>query len=61
ESRLQHEQRLREEGFPDYRIYPSGPRDLYTGIVFLEPMDPQNRLVLGYDMFSEPTRQAAMV
>ncbi|OZC36132.1 hypothetical protein B9Q17_18030 [Marinobacter vinifirmus] len=61
ESLREHEQRLKEEGLPDYRIYPSGPRDLYTGIVFLEPMDPQNRLVLGYDMFSEPTRQAAMV
>jgi signal transduction histidine kinase len=30
-------------------------------IVFLEPLDPRNRIALGYNMFSEPVRREAMV
>src|SRR5690554_129445 len=61
DSLAQHQQRLIQEGFSDYRIYPAGPRDTYTAVVFLEPMNAQNRSVIGYDMFSEPTRRAAMI
>lgn len=55
-----HQIRIRAEGFPDYRIKPDGKRDLYTSIIYLEPFDWRNRRAFGYDMFSEPTRRAAM-
>ena len=55
-----HEQHIRAEGFPDYRVSPPGPRDEYSAIVFLEPFDWRNQRAFGYDMFSEPIRHKAM-
>lgn len=55
-----HEQHIRAEGFPDYRVSPPGPRDEYSAIVFLEPFDWRNQRAFGYDMFSEPIRHEAM-
>jgi CHASE1-domain containing sensor protein/two-component sensor histidine kinase len=50
----------RREGRPDYRFSPEGDREFYTAILYLEPDDWRNRGALGYDMFSEPRRRAAM-
>jgi diguanylate cyclase (GGDEF)-like protein/PAS domain S-box-containing protein len=55
-----HEQRIRKEGFPDYRVSPPGHRAEYTAIVFLEPFDWRNQRAFGYDMYSEPIRREAM-
>jgi CHASE1-domain containing sensor protein len=55
-----HIRQVRAEGFPDYRIWPEGDREVYTSIVYLEPFDWRNRRAFGYDMFQEPTRRAAM-
>jgi len=55
-----HEQQIRSKGFPDYRIWPEGKRDTYTGIIFLEPFDWRNQRAFGYDMFAEATRHEAM-
>ncbi|WP_295383916.1 CHASE domain-containing protein [uncultured Thiodictyon sp.] len=55
-----HLARIRAAGFPDYRIYPSGSRPLYTAIIYLEPFADRNLRAFGYDMFSEPVRRAAM-
>jgi len=55
-----HERRVRAEGFPDYRLHPNGPRDVYSAIVYLEPFDWRNRRAFGYDMYAEPVRRAAM-
>jgi len=57
----QHEAAVREEGFPHYRIRPEGERDPYTSILYLEPFKGDNLRAFGFDMFSEPVRQAAMV
>ncbi|MFM7512739.1 MAG: CHASE domain-containing protein, partial [Cyanobium sp.] len=54
------EQRIRAEGFPDFRVRPLGPRPYYSAIEFLEPFDWRNRRAFGFDMFSEPTRRVAM-
>jgi signal transduction histidine kinase len=51
--------RIRHED-DEVRVWPSGPRDEYHAIVFLEPMDERNRAAIGYDMYTEPTRRAAM-
>lgn len=48
------------EGRPDFTFHPKGERDMYTAIVYLEPDDWRNRRAVGYDMFSEPRRRAAM-
>jgi two-component sensor histidine kinase len=51
---------VRAEGFPDFDIHPAGEREVYTTILYLEPFDWRNRRALGYDMYSEPVRHAAM-
>jgi signal transduction histidine kinase len=51
--------RIRDED-DEVRVWPSGPREEYHAIVFLEPMDERNQAAIGYDMYTEPTRRAAM-
>ncbi|MGE5496628.1 MAG: CHASE domain-containing protein, partial [Syntrophothermus sp.] len=55
-----HEKQIRSEGFPQYAVKPSGKRDVYTSIIFLEPFSGRNLRAFGYDMYSEPVRKAAM-
>ena len=55
-----HQQAIRAEGFPDYRVWPEGERPVYSSIIFLEPFNARNLRAFGYDMFSEPVRRAAM-
>jgi PAS domain S-box-containing protein len=45
---------------PDFNVWPEAPRNEYHTILYLEPQDRRNRAALGYDMFSEPVRRAAM-
>jgi CHASE1-domain containing sensor protein len=54
------ESSIRKAGFPDFRIWPEGPRDAYYPILYLEPLDRRNRAALGYDMYSDPVRREAM-
>lgn len=56
----EHIRTIRKSGFPDYDIYPSGDREIYTTIIYLEPFSDRNLLAFGYDMFSEPVRRKAM-
>ena len=51
---------VRQEGFADFTIRPEGVREAYTSVIYLEPFDARNRRAFGYDMYSEPTRRAAM-
>jgi diguanylate cyclase (GGDEF)-like protein/PAS domain S-box-containing protein len=55
-----HERSVRKEGFPAYAIRPEGQREVYTSIIYLEPFSQRNLRAFGYDMFSEPVRNAAM-
>ena len=41
-------------------LWPAGTRAEYHAVRYLEPLDAQNRRVLGFDMHSEPSRAAAM-
>jgi signal transduction histidine kinase len=54
------EARQRRAGNPSFRIWPEGPRDEYTAVLFLEPLDRRNQAALGYDMATDPVRRAAM-
>lgn len=51
---------VRDEGFPEYSVWPDGQREVYTSIVYLEPFDWRNQRAFGYDMFQEPVRRLAM-
>ena len=53
-------QKIRDEGFPDFRVWPEGDRDLYSSIIFLEPFSGRNLRAFGYDMLTEPVRRAAL-
>ncbi|MBA4157858.1 MAG: CHASE domain-containing protein, partial [Gemmatimonadetes bacterium] len=54
------EAELRATTHPGFAILPDTPRAEYHAIVYLEPLDRRNQVAIGYDMFSEPTRRAAM-
>ncbi|TFV98634.1 diguanylate cyclase [Oxalobacteraceae bacterium OM1] len=55
-----HVRAVRAEGFPDYTVFPPGPRPVYTSVVYLEPFTGSNLRAFGFDMYSEPIRRAAM-
>lgn len=55
-----HLNTIRAEGFSEYTISPTGNRPFYTSIIWLEPFNEMNRRAFGYDMYTEPIRQAAM-
>ncbi|CAN5425083.1 hypothetical protein BH23BAC1_BH23BAC1_35390 [soil metagenome] len=44
----------------DLKIYPAGERSVYTPILFLDPENNPNHVAIGFDMFSDPSRQKAM-
>lgn len=60
QKRALFEERLRREGRPSFRIWPEGSRPEYHAIIYLEPVDRRNRVALGFDMYTEPMRRAAM-
>ncbi|MBU0560140.1 MAG: CHASE domain-containing protein, partial [Bacteroidetes bacterium] len=55
-----HTAAFRKEGFPEYKLWPEGEREIYTSIIYLEPFKDRNLRAFGYDMFSEPVRRKAM-
>ena len=55
-----HVKRMRAEGFADYELRPPGERGEYFPVAFNEPFVGRNARLIGYDMFAEPTRRAAM-
>ena len=57
------EARLGLSRIDEKRVYPSledRPRDVLTPILYLQPDTLRNRRALGFDMYSESTRRAAM-
>jgi PAS domain S-box-containing protein len=51
---------LKQQGITNFKIRPDFARNEYHAIVYLEPLDRRNKAAIGYDMFSEPVRRAAM-
>lgn len=50
----------RESGNGLLEVYPRGAREIFGPILYLEPKVAVNVQAVGYDMFSQPTRRAAM-
>ncbi len=60
ESLADFEQRIRNEGFPDFRVQPEGNREIYTSVLFIEPFSGRNLNAFGFDGYTEPVRNNAM-
>lgn len=60
DGKTRFEQGVREEGFPDFAIWPRGNRKQYAPVYYIEPFAGANLRAFGYDMYSEPLRRAAM-
>ena len=56
----QHIKKIRQEGFPNYKIWPEGEGKIYTPVIYLEPFAGRNLNVPGYNGFSDSTRRKAM-
>jgi len=54
------EAQIRKQNYPNYTVFPSGVRDTYTPVTFLEPFDDKNSNALGYDTYSNPIRREAL-
>ena len=51
---------MRRGGNATFRIWPEGERAEYYTIIYLEPVNRRNQVAIGYDMFTDPIRRAAM-
>jgi diguanylate cyclase (GGDEF)-like protein/PAS domain S-box-containing protein/hemerythrin-like metal-binding protein len=44
---------MRQEGVDEYTIHPEGKRDFYAPVIYVEPHDARNRIIFGYDTYSD--------
>lgn len=51
---------VRAQGVPDFTVNPPGDRPSYTLVTYIEPLNNDNRQLLGYDISSNQTRQKAL-
>ncbi|MEW6496225.1 MAG: CHASE domain-containing protein, partial [Cyanobacteriota bacterium] len=51
---------MQRQGIKNFSIQPEFNRDEYHSIIYLEPLDQRNQAAMGFDMFTEPVRRAAM-
>jgi PAS domain S-box-containing protein len=51
---------LRESGEGMLNVWPHGVRETYGPALYLEPLTPENARAIGFDLYSEPARRAAM-
>jgi signal transduction histidine kinase/ActR/RegA family two-component response regulator len=52
--------KVRSTDWPSFRVWPPATRTVYQPVLFLEPLDRRNRAAIGFDMYSEAKRRAAM-
>ncbi len=51
---------LRDSGEGLFSVWPHGIRERYGAVLYLEPRTPENLAAIGYDMYADPVRRAAM-
>src|SRR4051812_19708741 len=51
--------RMRQSVREDFHVWPDGPRNEYSAIVYLFPAGNRNEKAIGYDMFADPVRRLA--
>ncbi|MHB1148362.1 MAG: CHASE domain-containing protein [Lutibacter sp.] len=55
-----HIQRFKEEFSTDYTVFPSGIEEVYTPIVYIEPLQDRNIKALGFNISSNPLMRKAI-
>src|SRR5262245_10224928 len=53
-------EKMRREFYPDFKLWPEHGGDDYHSVIYLEPLNRNNRGTIGYDMFTDPVCRAAM-
>ncbi|MDP1932989.1 MAG: EAL domain-containing protein [Gammaproteobacteria bacterium] len=56
----QHLSDMRASVSPNYQIFPTGERDSYAPIVFIEPLDEDNFTAFGFDVLTVPSAVEAL-
>ncbi|MBW4562367.1 MAG: CHASE domain-containing protein [Mojavia pulchra JT2-VF2] len=51
---------MKRQGVENFSIRPNFPRSEYHSIIYLEPLDQRNQAAIGFDMFTDTVRRAAM-
>lgn len=51
---------MQRQGVKNFTLQPEFNRAEYHSIIYLEPLDQRNQAAIGFDMFTEPVRRAAM-
>ncbi|EWY35802.1 hypothetical protein N825_34260 [Skermanella stibiiresistens SB22] len=54
------EAEMRGDGVEGFHIWPQDRRDEFNSVIYLEPLDDQNRVAIGFDMSVDPVRRNAM-
>ncbi|MES2296390.1 MAG: CHASE domain-containing protein [Pseudomonadota bacterium] len=54
------ERQARADGMPEFALWPPGARVAYAPLLFLDPPNDANLRAIGFDMYVDPTRRAAM-
>ncbi len=60
EERLSLIDMMRRQGNAEFRLWPESPRREYHSVIYAQPANERNRAMIGFDMFTEPIRRAAM-
>ncbi len=55
------EREMQAEGLAGFRVWPAGERGEYVAVVYAEPMKGVNLQAIGFDLWSEPVRRAALL
>ncbi len=53
-------ERMHAQGWPDFHLWPDSAQGDRFPVVLLEPQTPRTQSVMGFDMYSESARRAAM-
>ena len=53
-------EKMKSEGFLDFKLAPETVRDSYQAILYIEPFTERNRKVMGFDMSTEKNRREAL-
>ena len=54
------EQRVQQTDWANFEVRPAGDRDMYTLVLYAEPQNRANESVIGFDVYSEASRAAAI-
>jgi diguanylate cyclase (GGDEF)-like protein/PAS domain S-box-containing protein len=60
QDKIKHINTIRKEGFHHYSIHPEGHREIYTSVLYIEPLAGRNLLALGLDNYADPVRRIPM-